>query len=388
MNNTMYLRWLFSTNAKDIGTLYLMYSIFVGLIGTALSVLIRLELSAPGTQFLAGDHQLYNVIITAHGIIMLLFVVVPAMAGFGNYMVPVLIGAPDKHSSKAFSTTIDAFKKESSLGAYLAGLWEGDGHIWIPSTTHAPSGKRYSPKFCITFHSSDYFLAKHLRSLLGGSIQDKKENNAYVLVITSVTDLTYIIQIIGPFLRTPKYEQVNRLISWMKTHKDCSFNLVSNSTSNIASNAWLAGFIDADGSFEIRVREKISGHAKDRVETRFRLEQRMNDPITGESYGYAFALIASALGVPLKNSLHHEVQYYIITVTSVINAVKLVEYLDIHPLFSSKRLNYNNYKQCVLMMTKLEHLSFTGGSKAKALQEQINNRRTLFTWDHLSDLKK
>jgi hypothetical protein len=91
----MYLRWLFSTNAKDIGTLYLMYSIFVGLIGTALSVLIRLELSAPGTQFLAGDHQLYNVIITAHGIIMLLFVVVPAMAGFGNYMVPVLIGAPD-----------------------------------------------------------------------------------------------------------------------------------------------------------------------------------------------------------------------------------------------------------------------------------------------------
>jgi cytochrome c oxidase subunit 1 len=91
----MISRWLFSTNAKDIGTLYLMYAIFTGLVGTALSVLIRLELSAPGTQFLAGDHQLYNVILTAHGIIMLLFVVVPAMAGFANYMVPVLIGRPD-----------------------------------------------------------------------------------------------------------------------------------------------------------------------------------------------------------------------------------------------------------------------------------------------------
>jgi cytochrome c oxidase subunit 1 len=91
----MITRWLFSTNAKDIGTLYLIYAIFTGLIGTALSVLIRIELSAPGTQILAGDHQLYNVIITAHGIIMLLFVVVPAMAGFANYMVPVLIGAPD-----------------------------------------------------------------------------------------------------------------------------------------------------------------------------------------------------------------------------------------------------------------------------------------------------
>lgn len=88
-------RWLLSTNAKDIGTLYLIYAIFMALVGTGLSVLIRLELSAPGSQFLAGNHQLFNVIITAHGLIMLLFAVVPRMAGFGNYMVPVLIGAPD-----------------------------------------------------------------------------------------------------------------------------------------------------------------------------------------------------------------------------------------------------------------------------------------------------
>jgi cytochrome c oxidase subunit 1 len=89
------VRWLFSTNAKDIGTLYLMYAIFTGLLGTAFSVLIRLELSAPGSQFLAGDHQLYNVVVTSHGIIMIYFMIVPAMSGFGNYMVPVLIGAPD-----------------------------------------------------------------------------------------------------------------------------------------------------------------------------------------------------------------------------------------------------------------------------------------------------
>jgi cytochrome c oxidase subunit 1 len=89
------IRWLFSTNAKDIGTLYLIYAVFTGLLGTAFSILIRLELSAPGSQILAGDYQLYNVVITAHGLIMILFMVVPAMAGFANYMVPVLIGAPD-----------------------------------------------------------------------------------------------------------------------------------------------------------------------------------------------------------------------------------------------------------------------------------------------------
>lgn len=67
-------RWFLSSNAKDIGTLYLMFALFSGLLGTAYSVLIRLELSAPGVQYIS-DNQLYNSIITSHGIIMIFFMV-------------------------------------------------------------------------------------------------------------------------------------------------------------------------------------------------------------------------------------------------------------------------------------------------------------------------
>ncbi len=149
-----FARWFMSTNHKDIGTLYLIFAIIAGIVGGAFSGMMRLELAQPGIQYLATfshwfgvsnptfDQQLHlwNVLITAHGLIMVFFMVMPAIiGGFGNWFVPLMIGAPDmafpRMNNISFWLTVAGFISLLCSAFVPGGTGQGAGIGW---TAYAP----------------------------------------------------------------------------------------------------------------------------------------------------------------------------------------------------------------------------------------------------------
>jgi len=195
-------RWLFSTNHKDIGTLYLIFAIFAGVIGFLLSVAIRMELQEPGIQIFSGlasmvygfsgdaaidgGKQMYNVFVTAHALIMIFFMVMPAMiGGFANWMVPINMRAPGMTLHKmplfAWSVLITAFLLLLSLPV-LAG-----------AITMVLTDRNFGTTFFAPEGGGDPLLYQHLFWFFG-------HPEVYILILPGFGMISHII---STFSRKP-----------------------------------------------------------------------------------------------------------------------------------------------------------------------------------------
>lgn len=381
-------RWFYSTNAKDIGNSYLIFALFSGLLGTAFSVLIRLELSGPGTQFIS-DNQLYNSIITAHAILMIFFMVMPALiGGFGNFLLPLMVGGPDMAKKKdplGFNIKNTNFK-DNRFKEYLAGLFEGDGHIWIQKLSEK---KRHNPRFCITFNMKNEPLAKKLLEQIGsGFLRYKLQDNACVLVVSPVKGLNKIVHLLNGELRTPKIHQLYSLIDWLNKNHSTNITKLPLKDSHLSEDGWLSGFIDSDGSFSVQHTKLENGAKKRKISCRLRIEQRMLDPITKDSYSKVLTDICNFLNCNLLTRKQKSTgnEYYTLTASSKISLDIIINYLEKYSLFSSKYLDYKDWKEIVLLIFENKHYTKKGIDKTESIRNSMNRQRTHFTWDHLNIL--
>ena len=272
---------------------------------------------------------------------------------------------------------------DSKFSSYLTGLIEGDGSIIVPKTERSVKGKINYPSVQIVFHLKDLPLALMIqKELKNGSLSRKKGVNAYVLSINSFDGLLLITSIINGNMRTQKIHALNNLIDWLNfKFKEVNIPTKSLNVSPLDSNAWLSGFIEADGHFSVRT--TVSSKYP-RVECKFELSQRQVDHNGNNNLGFLEIIAIFLLSSVKATRVNKTKPEYRVRTTNLNGNLVLENYLSMFPLFGSKHLD------CKDWIKVLDHFklgTFKHESKIEkiiSIKSCMNDARTNFTWDHLN----
>lgn len=289
----------------------------------------------------------------------------------------------NKKDNRYFYLTNDKIVKNlnNNLAYYLAGLIEGDGTIIVPTTERSTKGKMNYPSIQITFDSRDLPLALIIQKELGnGSLSKTKGVSAYRLTINNYEGVLLIVALINGKIRTPKIYQLYKLIDWLNKKFDIlQLTKAPLDNSPLDSNAWLSGFIEADGHFFTNVSKKS-------ISCGFELVQSSVNK-QGESKKIIMYLLAEYLNTSLKEYGRKKYPNYLeyrVRTNNLNSNFILANYLNKFPLFSSKYLNYIDWLEIINIIKLCEHKTDQGKNKIILVKKNMNNKRTIFTWNHLN----
>lgn len=282
----------------------------------------------------------------------------------------------------------------SSLGPYLAGLIEGDGYIGVQDIDTQKVVHR--PKIIIAFNKHDKPLADKISTKLNvGKVIDRSEAGHVLLQILAKDEVLKIINLINGYMRTPKIEALHRAINWINKKDNSSIPCLRLDTSPLNSNAWLAGFSDADGCFSITTydRKKNGVFLRTSVQTSFRIEVKQNysREVAPEQGGSSFFLIMSEISHFLTVNLYtrtrktkDKVFYAFVVVAHNTRSHEILhEYFSRFPLYSSKFLAYKDW--CLVQELHKGSLTKENLEKIKEIKSQFNSKRTVFDFSHLNN---
>ena len=275
---------------------------------------------------------------------------------------------------------------KSFFSYYLTGLIEGDGTIIVPKTLRSSKGKLNYPSIQIVFHLKDLPLALLIQKEIGvGSLSRKKGVNAYILTINSYEGVLLIISLINGNMRTPKIYSLNTLIDFLNKTKGTSIEKYSVSREPLESNSWLAGFIEADASFQVRTTIAPHSGKYPKFECKLEISQRRLDH-NGYDNIYFLTPISEFLETEVKKIRSDKPKpEYRVRTTNLKGNINAKNYLLKFPLFGTKHLDSLDWMEIVDMFDRKEHKTKEGKEKIVKIKSGMNNYRTCFTWDHLQN---
>jgi hypothetical protein len=245
-------------------------------------------------------------------------------------------------------------QSDEEFGQYLAGLIDGDGHF------------SNALQLVIVFNILDSSLAYFIKSKLGyGKVYKVKNKNAVILVIASKAGICKVLDLINGKIRSNnKLDQINNnILSNPKFNSlKKSISLFSKNNNNNLNNYWLAGFADADASFQIKI---VNREKRIEVRLNFQIDQKKNDLLI---------LIKSFLGGNIGYRESQDTYYY--GSTSFGSAKNVINYFDKYHLMSSKHINYLKWRKAYIIIMNKEHLTSLGLNKIIRLKTTMNRFNT------------